>query len=333
MSVNCRPIDPLNVKSVWNEISRVQNQGTFFHTPIWSEIVSAVFPHWEIAPLAFEFTDGNLAVIPFLRRRLLLGDFWYTESTVPGVYGGPIFLNPPNNEHWEKIWQLIRKVPNFVLVENPFKKSDSAPPLERRQLFTQLLALEPNFSQMWRNFSKGHRANIKAAKNARIEIGLAQSIDDVKAYYFVYENSLARWGKDAGGFYPLALFVHLLNHSEYGKSIRLWVTRENTKIIAGGWFFYHHDQVTYWHSAVIDEFMDKFPMHLLISSVIEDACNRNEGWFDFCPSGGLAGVEKFKKGFGAHKIYFSAYRNLNPLGRAFRLSRYLGEHYLRKSFL
>jgi len=333
MSLTCRAIAPESTKPVWNEISRRGQGSTFFHTPVWSEILTDVFPHWVSTPLAMEFSDENAVIIPFLKRSVRFTGFGYAESLLPGVYGGPIFSKTPSVEHWELIWHALAHLTNFVVIGNPFLRWRTLLPFERRSLFTQTLELGTDFDRIKRNFSKGHRANIKTAKNSGLEIDIAQSIEDIRAYYVAYENSLARWGKNAGGFYPFDLFVRLFSHPAYGESIRLWIVRDNKHIIAGGWFFYHNDQATYWHSAVMAEFMNKFPMHLLLDAVIKDACQRDKRWLDFCPSGGLKGVEGFKRGFGAQAIGFWAYRNLDVFGRAFRLYRYMGEHYLRKSFL
>ena len=323
---------PHSVRSLWDGLVRAGGAETFFQTPVWSELIVAVFPHWRIAPLSLEFDDGNKVLVPFLRRAVIPG-IAYAESVVPGVYGGPLFLRNPDREHWLALWRALTRLPNFVLIENPFFPSCGDPSFERRFLFTQVLDLEAGYAQVCKGFSKGHKSDIKAASKAKIEICRAASVQDIEDYYFAYRDSLSRWGSRAGGFYPLKLFAHLFQHVEFGNAIRLWLARFENKLIAGGWFFYHRAQVTYWHSAVLAEYMGIHPMHLLIDAVIRDACALGMQQLDLCPSGGLVGVEKFKNGFGARKLEFSSYRRLNPFGRAFRLSRYLFEHYRRQSSL
>lgn len=198
---------------------------------------------------------------------------------------------------------------------------------------TQVLELTQGFDQIWKGFRKGHRADVKAARRKGVEVSVATALQEVNAYYEAYRDALQRWGKQASGFYPKRLFRNLFERPEYSEAIKLWLAHLNGEVIGGAWVFYHRDHTVYWHGTVHSAYMAYHPAHLLVAMAIEDACRSGFRWFDFNPSGGLQGVEHFKSGFGAQRLEFYVYRRQTPIGKAFRLYRYLKERYLRQCSL
>jgi Acetyltransferase (GNAT) domain len=327
MSVTWQALKGERIDEAWKEICLNSRAATFFHTKTWADVLSASFPHWSVRPVALEFSDGNLMVLPLMRRKGLLGEN-YIESMLPGVYGGPVFLRTPTEEQWSAVWRSVNKFPNIVIVGNPFLPPLGSPDAVLRDASTQVLDLAAGFDQIRKGFRKGHQANLKAARRAGVEIRMAQTLPEVDAYFDIYQNTLARWGKKAGGFYPRALFHNLFGLPGYGQSVKLWLAFHKEKAVAGGWLFYNSAHAVYWHSAVRENYMAYHPVHALVTTAIEDSCTAGFRWFDFNPSGGLNGVEHFKRGFGTKRLEFSVYRRLGPMGKAFRLSRHLRESVL-----
>lgn len=317
------------VEKLWTVISQHAQGATFFHTPAWSEILEITFDSWQNATIAVEFSDGNLVVLPQMRRKLPNPFNGYTESMLPGVYGGPLFFQTPNEEHWKVVWNIVSGLSDTIVYGNPYLQYVGEPSAIRRSKFTQVLDLTPGFDEIWRGFRKGHRADVKAARREGVEVTPATSLQEVNDYYKTYQDALERWGKGARGFYPRELFYNLFHRPEYGEATKLWAAHLSGEVIGGAWVLYHNNHAVYWHAVVHSEYMFYHPAHLLVATAIEDACDRGFHWFDFNPSGGLKGVVHFKKGFGAQRLEFSAYRRLSLVGKAFRLYRYLKERYLR----
>jgi hypothetical protein len=320
-------------RELWGYLSRESDGATFFHTPVWAEILESTFDAWKAATSAVEFSDGNAVVLPQMQWGLLGPIARYTESMLPGVYGGPLFLQTPNEEHWQAVWDIVNSLSDIIVLGNPYLPYVGQPNAIRRPMLTQVLELTRGFDSIWKGFRKGHRAGTKAAEREGVEVKVATSRQEVDAYAESYGDALRRWGTQARGFYPKRLFHNLFQHQKYGEAIRLWVARLNGKVVGGAWVFYHNNHAVYWHGAVHSAYMTYHPAHLLVTTAIEEACREGFRWFDLNPSGGLQGVEHFKSGFGAQRMSFYTYRRLSFGGKAFRLYRYLRERCLRRCSL
>jgi len=303
----------------WDEAVTGCPWATFFHTPVWAEVLTQTFSHYEIATPAFRYEDGNLAVLPLLRLRLLEGLYWY-ESMVPGVYGGPVFKTEPRSQHYEPIWEYLRTLSDVEIMGNPFA-SWTLEGFATRPLFTQYLRLDSGYEAVRRGFSKGHRAAIKYAARQGVEVRVVGSPEDFDAYYAIYQASLRRWGKNASGFYPRQLFRNLAARPEVGDKIRLWLASVGSRVVSGALVFYHNHHAVYWHGATLGECFSYRPVHLTVAMAIEDACQRGYEYFDFNPSGGYQGVVAFKEHFGTQRLYFQRYRRSSPLGLLYRMRR------------
>jgi hypothetical protein len=333
MALTSQSLHQENVGEVWNQICSASELTTFFHTRTWAEVLSASFPRWSTMPIALEFSDGNLMVLPLMQRKKWIPTGRYGESMLPGVYGGPVFMHAPSEEHWQVLWSAVNKFSNIIIFGNPFLPEFGSPNAVRRAISTQVLDLTPGIDQILKSFRKGHRADLKAARKMGVEVKVASSIEEVDAYFEIYQGALARWGKKASGFYPRQLFHNLFRLPEYGNSVKLWLALHQNKVIAGALLFYHNVHVVYWHGAANSNYMSYHPVHLLVTAAIEESSLSGFRWFDFNPSGGFKGVEHFKSGFGTQSLEFFAYRRLNAAGKAFRLCRYLKESHLRKCAL
>jgi hypothetical protein len=316
----------------WDEVVSQAEGSTFFHTRAWSEIIASAFPSWRVSPLVLSLRTGNVAILPLLKQRWFLAG-GYSESMVPGVYGGPVFQNAPSSEDWAEVWAGIDRLPSVVVFGNPYLSYLGGPKGTTRQAFTLTLDLTPGFGAVRKGYRKGHRADVKSALKNGVEVKVADQLGEVHAYYVAYQDALRRWGRRAGGFYTLKLFELFFTHREHGTNIRLWTARFEGKVIGGNWVFYHNDHAVVWHSAIHSDHMHRHAIHLAYDAAIESACASGLRWFDFNPSGGMPAIDHFKKGFGARRVDFLVYRRLGLPARAYRFFRYAKERYLRVSGL
>lgn len=313
------------IPDLWASICQESDAATFFHTSVWANVLAKTFRQWTPRPVAMEFSDGNRMVLPLMQRKSLIPGGYYLESMPPGVYGGPLFTSEPAETHTRALLEALDDLSNVIVLGNPFGSQIVFPDDRSRSLYTHVLDLSVGVERVVKNFRKGHAANISAARRKGVEISVASRREDVDAYFDIYQNTLSRWGDKAGGFYPKRLFQNLFDLPEYGQSIRLWLAKYKGNVASGAWVFYHKRHAVYWHGAMHSDYAQYHPVHLMLAEAIGQACRDNFRWFDFNPSGGLKGVEHFKRGFGATPMPFFSYRRLGPAGRAFRLQRYIKE--------
>jgi len=109
------------------------------------------------------------------------------------------------------------------------------------------------------------------------------------------------------------------------------------EVVAGALCFYARRHAVYWHGAALKRARAARPMNLLIDNllideVLRDACARDElRWFDFNPSGPLAGVRAFKQHFGARSIACPTVRRESLMVRVAHGSKRCAERVLRRS--
>jgi hypothetical protein len=317
------------IARLWDRVCDSSDAATFFHTRVWANVITATFPQWVSEPLVSEFSNGNVMVLPLMLRKGILPIRHYYESMPPGVYGGPVFAETPSANQLQAAWNALNELPSAIVCGNPFSLAPSLPAAYRRHSHTHVLDLRDSTKRIEKRLRKGHLANIAAARRKGVQITVASHAADVDSYFDVYRNSLLRWGQAATGFYPKRLFQNLFQLPQYGHKVKLWLAMCEDRVAAGAWIFYHRRHVVYWHGAMHVDYMSWHPVHLMLCEAIKEAHELGFQWFDFNPSGGLKGVEHFKRGFGAEQRDFFAYRHLGPLGKAFRVKRYLQESVLK----
>lgn len=169
--------------------------------------------------------------------------------------------------------------------------------LEIRPDETHVLALDRDFDAILKTWNAGHRSGVKKAQKAGVTVRCAPTLDDWRAYYGVYEDSVRRWGENAHGRQSWALFEAM--YARKSAHIRLWLAEYQGAIISGIVCFYAPQHVVYWHGATLEAHFELGPSKLVMYEAIRHASENGYRWFDFNPSGGLDGVREFKRRFGA----------------------------------
>lgn len=318
-----------NVNEVWDQIMQRTSSATFFQTRAWAELFSKTFPSWGVEPIAIEFSDGNMMVLPMLKHKLS----GYRECMVPHVYGGPVFLQSPGKDHLREFHKIPLWFTDLTLIENPFEpilKEQEG--IVRWQLYTNAVDLTPGFDLLWQRFRKNHRQNFKSAVKQGLTMSLANSREDIIAYYDMYQLSLRRWGKNAIGFWPRSFFLNMLNMPEFGKDIKMYIARKDDEVTGGIIMVYHGAQAIYWHGVSHSSYLSAHPSPFLLISAINNACNEGYRWFDFMgPNKRQNAVQHFKDGFAIQKLPYNVYYSNNSTkGRIFKRYRFFKEKYLRR---
>jgi hypothetical protein len=140
----------------------------------------------------------------------------------------------------------------------------------------------------------------KAIKRGHLAIDEARDLDEWRAYYRVYQETLTRWGHSQTEGYPWELFEIMARLGS--PRIKLWLGRYDGAIVSGELCLYAKRHVVSWHAATLKDFLRSHVAKVQIFHVICDACERGFDWFDFNPSAGLDGVRTFKESFNAEPL-------------------------------
>jgi CelD/BcsL family acetyltransferase involved in cellulose biosynthesis len=160
-----------------------------------------------------------------------------------------------------------------------------------------------------RDWERDARRRVRGAVRDKVQVRTARSEADWERYYELYRLSLDRWGNKKTGEYPKALFDDIRRSLMNTSSIQLWVAERDGTIGAGYLAFCHNRHFSLWHGAADESFFKLGAAQLLISTLIQDALQRGFSIFDLGGSSGLAGVEAFKRQFGARTIEFESSLN------------------------
>lgn len=290
----------------WDAASRSCGYATFFHFREWSETWSAYTsgktrPH----PLTVTFSDGKRALLPLSSRKALKGLARRFLSSPAGTYGGWISSDDLTPGHARLLVELFtRQLGPLDWRLNPYDlllREVTVPGAKEDE--THALDLRPGFAAVSAEWSHGQTAlarKVRKAVREGVTVVAAQSEQDWRDYFDVYEKSLARWAGQATSRYRWGLFEELFHRRSPNQ--RLWLARRAGQNIAGALCFYSKAHAIYWHGAALEEFFPLRPVNLLMHDAIRDACERGFAWFDFNPSGEHEGVKAFKKSFGAQAL-------------------------------
>lgn len=297
-----------DVREIWNDLVERDPAATFYHTPIWRDMITSAFPHLRDVSIAYELDDGEVAFMPRLehpgRYRVLRS----LESTVPGTYGGWLASRVLTDNELSRLYTAADK-------RTAFHSTITLPPGHREMRLPRGYRSDVDFTQILSTrrqlTDEGHvrwdrpalRWSVGKAARAGLEVREAGSLEDYRSYFEVYVDTLDRWGDRATSQYPWTLFEagHAASERAPG-TIRLWLAFHQATVVAGMWLFYWKENAYNWHSAVLRDHMKLRPMDFLVTAVTEHAAHNSFPRLDLMPSGGHTGVAQFKEKFGAEKV-------------------------------
>jgi hypothetical protein len=318
---------------LWNQVISRSEYATFFHTPAWAHIIVETYPHFYIATKGFVLDDGTVAIVPLVAAAERNGFFKWCESMFPGGYGGAVAERNLTQIEVDYIFQHLTDAQTAYIhvMGNPYARQSLPPGYNQSPSYTHVLDLAEGFDAVFRNCSKGHRYSAGKAKKTGIQVGVAETEEEYRLYYYqVYQDALNRWGDGTLVTYPYRLFEQIWLHRS--ESMKLWVAKLDGEMISGSLNFYYNRLVIAWHATTRKGYFSHRPGPLLKMEIIRDACQRGFSYYDFSPSGGLKGVETYKEGFGAQKRGFDSYVwQKNRLYNAYHKLRHWGWGALHES--
>ncbi|MEN8154147.1 MAG: GNAT family N-acetyltransferase [Acidobacteriota bacterium] len=290
----------------WDEIWNECKYATFFHSREWAELWYQYSNKKLIPdPKILLFNDNVKILLPFTYRTHFHRLIKEYVSSPAGTYGSWISSDRILPEHSELTEKYIKKkIKNISLRINPYNKHISELIINQsRYDFTQAINLTIGFASVRENLKKKYPSSIRKVNQAikgGVSIRQGVSLEDWENYFDLYSRSLERWGNKVSSSYGWQLFYNM--YLSESSNIKLWLSEYDSRIIAGGIFFYSRCHVIYWHGATNEKYFKLRPVNLLMQETIRNACENGYHWFDFNPSGGHEGVVNFKNTFNPEKL-------------------------------
>jgi hypothetical protein len=293
-------------KELWREVADAAENATFFHTPTWADVITETFPQFSIHAIGAELDDSDIAILPAVATRERNRIFYWLESLYLGGYGGLISSRPLTAGEVAPVMKLMinNRIANCHIMGNPLREYELPSEFQAYDQFTHFLKFgEPD--EVSQRMSSDKRRNIKKASEYKITCCVADTEDQYRDYFQVYENTLERWGEKTLVQYPYTLFASIFRY--HSDQVKLWLAMMDNKVVCGKIIFYHRDFAYYWHGSSMKEYLNFYPDPFLMWNIILDGCQKGLKGMDMGPSGGLSGVEVYKEKFGAYKVPFHSY--------------------------
>ncbi len=289
----------------WEDIVARDVTSTFYHTPLWHELVVKAFKNYRNASKGFVFSDGIKAVLPFIQVKpggLFRGES-RLKSSVCGGYGGIISSGKLSEEQQQQINHFITSMKASISIEcNPFSDCTLPASFSRKRDFVHCISLEKGEDAIYKNFSRGAKRSLNRADEKGVLVRRIQTQEELKSYFKVYRATLKRWGDDTRVTYPETIFKTMFHNG--GDAVKIWVAEKEDKVIAVLTLVYWNGMVHGFHAAALKEYFDCCPNNILHMEAIRDAIKNNYRYYDFGASGGMEGVIRFKESMGAEKREF-----------------------------
>jgi len=272
---------------------------TYFHSREWVE-AWRVYTSGRVEPSArhIAFSDGASAVLPIAMEQFRGGLSARAWMSLAGTYGGWLSADTLTPHHVGLIYDWVaRSFRSAFWRLNPFDPSSTC--LADRVVEpgeTQAIWLADGIDAAFAKSREDHRWAVRKAVREGVTTRRAASLDDWRAYYAVYEDSLRRWGEAATSRYGWRLFEALYDLAS--PHISLWLAEKEGQIISGALCFYAARNAVEWHAASLEKSLPAKPADMLKHAAMEEGCSRSIDWYDLGPSGGHEGVRAFKAKLG-----------------------------------
>ena len=187
----------------WLDVTKNCDYATFYHTPAWHHLISESIPGSQIKTIGGTLENGTRFVLPMITTNRI-GPFYGLVSSAEDVYGGIIADGPITDAEQNQIyhdvahkWQVI----SFRFLPAPYRQLDKEPKdFHTPEVDTTfIIPLTEGFDNISKNFSKSQRSNINKAIKSGVVVEQTNNLDDYKAFYQIYMDSVSRWGDDRIG--------------------------------------------------------------------------------------------------------------------------------------
>tara|TARA_R110001632_G_scaffold222334_3_gene353455 strand:+ start:12 stop:1052 length:1041 start_codon:yes stop_codon:yes gene_type:complete len=264
-------IEIIRNKSQWDAALKMVDVYDFYHTYDYHHISKKE----DEQPILIKYSEKDkLITIPLLLREVTESKF-YDFTSVYG-YAGPLTKNIDDNFDNSN---FLREFNDYLMDSNIIS------------VFSRLNPFIPNQEICLRNFgeisSLSHIVNIDITQDMEIQkqsyhkrlrthinkarrecyVKTADTIEEIMAYIDLYYANMKRVNAKKEYFFDKEYFFQLLESQDFNNRILLAVEKETNKIIAGAIFIETNKIVQYHLSGSDFEYLNLFPIKLLIDEM------------------------------------------------------------------
>ncbi|MBZ0254737.1 GNAT family N-acetyltransferase [bacterium] len=300
--------------SAWLSILGAMPQYSFFQTPHWSQILDASLPYSTMSPARFRFSDKSEAVLPLFQSSKRFG-FQKWESLPWGAYGGLLSESQISHEHYDAAAQKLLwfRAPIFECCENPLLPGGlrTHPTKSCSNKITHIVTVPDDVDALWAKFQPRNRSAIRRAREEGVVVRYGNDEAAVCALQQLYQRAQDEYWSGVETV-PQLFFDALLQFPD--EHIQVWLAEYKDNVIAADLILYGKNEAQYFIGAANRDYAKQNAPRVLMAAILEDASQRNIGYFNFGGSAGQTGVEQFKGLFGAEEVEYACYRRKWLLG-------------------
>jgi hypothetical protein len=301
-----------------DEIALVSTEATFYHTGLWIESLSRVFPSLRFRCLVAAEGSSVLGYLPYFESRK--GPLTALWSLPFGTYGGPVTRGDAGvRAALAAAYAGLRGgrgVHEIGLVD--YSNGVGAAGFRSEESSTHVIDLAPGFGPLWDGvFEKSKRRQTRKAMKEGLTVAETRSERDIAAYYGIYEARVEEWGEKFR--YPRPLFDELVGRG--GEKVKLFVARRGDDLLGGHLNFYFKDTVIAWNGVVRDTADGTQASTLLYAECIRLACESGRREYNLGSSLGKRSLIDYKESLGGVARPYRTLRWRSPAGKIAGLVR------------
>ncbi len=207
----------------------------------------------------------------------------------------------------------LRLEPNLMDNEDVFLCSMAQQRMHKTQavqpLRTIVLDITRDEATLLAQMKEKWRYNVRLAGRKGVTVRVAETIEDVQAWYRLLETTGER---DQFGIHTLAYYIEVWRTFTPGDTVRLLLAEFNGRLLAGIFVSVFARQAIYLYGASSNEQRQLMPNYLLQWEAIRWARSVGATSYDFwgipeteAEDEAMAGVYRFKRGWGGQIVQFS----------------------------
>jgi lipid II:glycine glycyltransferase (peptidoglycan interpeptide bridge formation enzyme) len=290
----------------WNKFIKKSPSSSIFHTLNWKEILENTFGFEEKCLIAKD-NEEIIDVLPlFSVKKLFLG-----EKIVSIPHSGycSAFLSENKIARNLLIKEAIAMAKDSQVKYLEIRTKHEVKELQDQGFSARQPLYFPEIKLVDHDYnlkimSKGHRSAITQAKKKGIKIVTSNDIKDLKTVYSIMADLFQSYGSPIFSFnYLKNMWMSLHDRRE----LVLLVILHKGKLVGGGIFIVHNDQVIYKNGACKKEYLGSRPYNALVWESIMMGLERNLEYLNLGAAPvGQDGLIGFKKNWGAsmHRSFF-----------------------------
>jgi hypothetical protein len=313
-------------KEEWNAVVEKSTYSEIYHTYEWTQLLEKTY-NIKVFRLVARINNSTIGILPFI----------YLPNPIFGPkivslpfsdIGGPLTIDKNNNISNRLTKELIKIATKwntkFIEIRSLQENAEHLPSLNfisSLQAFTYRLNTAKPYNEIWSNYSKKIRHNIKKMKNLGLKIKEAKNAYAISTYYTIYLERMKNFGTPPA---PPSFWHNMWKTFQPKGQMKLIFTVLDDKEIAGFTALLFKRKLYFILNVSLREFWKYYGLNeLLFDWYIKYACENQYEMVDFGRTRKGTGVQRFKeKGWGTNPIPLNTYcfflhgRMRNPLETA-----------------